>query len=415
MGGMDGSAYVTATYLVHDKGGDWHKKAMGMARGLTVGSWTDLPQAKQEAMRKHLGEVVSIEELGRDGHGMKRAKLTIAYPMINFTADLPALLTTVFGKVSMDGAIRLIDLALPDAFIRQFPGPQFGVQGVRQLLGVEGRPLLMSIFKACIGYDLDTLTEQFALQAAGGVDLVKDDEIFFQDAAAPFEKRIESCLRAAERAEKETGKKVLYAVNLTGPVTEIFDKARRAVNAGANALLLNVLPFGYDVLHRLAADPEIGVPLVAHPALSGALYASDRYGIAASLVLGQWMRLAGADLVLYPSPYGTVALKREESLSLVHQLRREQGGLAVPFPVPSAGIHPGLVPLLYRDLGVDHVVNAGGGIHGHPQGTAAGGRAFVAAIDATCRGVPLRAAAETSPELRAALDLWGYAEEEKRN
>jgi 2,3-diketo-5-methylthiopentyl-1-phosphate enolase len=406
----DTSQYVTATYLVHSKGGDLYKKAWGIAYGLTVGTWTELPETKKEAMKKHLGHVVSVEELGKDENGLIRALLTIAYPIINLTPDIPALLTTIFGKLSMDGMIRLVDVTFPEAFVKQFPGPKFGIDGVRKLLGVHNRPLLMSIFKSCIGYDLKTLAEQFYLQAAGGVDLVKDDEIFFDETYAPFEKRIEACLREAENAEQETGKKVLYAVNLTGPVTEIITKAKRAVRAGANALLINVLPFGYDVLHRLAADPEITVPLVAHPALAGAFYASDRYGISASVLLGKLMRLAGADFVLYPSPYGSVAMEREETLAIAAHLRSEREGLKTSFPVPSAGIHPGLVPLLYRDFGVDHVVNAGGGIHGHPQGATAGGRAFVAAINATCEGIPLKEAATESRELEAALELWGCPE-----
>ncbi|WP_018130250.1 2,3-diketo-5-methylthiopentyl-1-phosphate enolase [Effusibacillus pohliae] len=406
MGKPDLQDYIVATYLVHGRG-DFHKKAQSIAVGLTVGSWTDLPAEKQEQMKKHLGHVVSVEELGTDDQGSVKALLKIAYPVCNFTPDIPALLTCTFGKLSMDGAIKLVGLDLPLSFTGHFPGPKYGIEGVRQRLGVHGRPLLMSIFKSCIGYDTDTLAEHFYQQALGGVDLVKDDEIFFADTEAPFEKRIEACLRAAERAAAETGKKVLYAANLTGPVTEIADKAKRAVNAGANALLLNVLAYGYDVLHRLAADPEIRVPIMAHPALAGALYPSPQYGISAPLVLGKLMRLAGADLVLYPSPYGSVAMERAETLAIANELRREQAGWKRSFPVPSAGIHPGLVPRLYEDLGNDQVINAGGGIHGHPDGSAAGGRAFVAAIEAAVNGKSLTEAATSSPELAKALALWG--------
>ncbi|MFC4768150.1 2,3-diketo-5-methylthiopentyl-1-phosphate enolase [Effusibacillus consociatus] len=399
--------YIVATYLVHGRGGDFHKKAQGIAVGLTVGSWTDLPAERQERMKKHLGHVVSVQELGSDEQGTVKALLKIAYPTINFTPDLPAVLTSVFGKLSMDGAIKLIDLDFPAEFTKNFPGPKFGIEGVRNRLGVQNRPLLMSIFKSCIGYDTDTLAELFYQQALGGVDLVKDDEIFFDDTYAPFEKRIEACLKAADRASAETGKKVLYAANLTAPVTEIVDKAKRAVQAGANALLLNVLAYGYDVLHRLAADPEVNVPIMAHPALAGALYPSPQYGISAPVVLGKLMRLAGADLVLYPSPYGSVAMERAETLAIAEELRKPKEVLKPAFPVPSAGIHPGLVPQLYNDLGNDQVINAGGGIHGHPGGSAAGGRAFVAAIDAVIQGRTLEDAAKDSAELAKALELWG--------
>ncbi|TCS74777.1 2,3-diketo-5-methylthiopentyl-1-phosphate enolase [Effusibacillus lacus] len=406
MGDLNQQDYVVATYLVHGSG-DFHKKAQGIAVGLTVGSWTDLPAERQEQMKKHLGHVVAVEELGRDEERNGKALLKIAYPTLNFTPDIPALLTSVFGKLSMDGAIKLVDLDLPDSYTKRFPGPKFGIDGVRQSLGVYDRPLLMSIFKSCIGYDSETLAELFYQQALGGVDLVKDDEIFFDDTYAPFEKRIEACIKAAGRAETETGKKVLYAANLAGPVTEIVEKAKRAVRAGANALLLNVLAYGYDVLHRLAADPEINIPIMAHPALAGAIYPSPQYGISAPIILGKIMRVAGADLVLYPSAYGSVALEREETLAIAAELRKESGLLKRVFPVPSAGIHPGLVPRLYEDLGNDQVINAGGGIHGHPGGSAAGGRAFAAAIDAVVKGEGLQEAAAKSPELAKALELWG--------
>lgn len=407
MGDFNLRDYAVAAYLVHGRGADFHKKAQSIAVGMTVGSWTDLPAERQEQMKKHLGHVVSVEELGTDERGDGKALLRIAYPVRNFTPDIPALLTSVFGKLSMDGAIKLVGLELPEAFAQHFPGPKFGIEGVRERLGVYDRPLLMSIFKSCIGYDIRTLAELFFQQALGGVDLVKDDEIFFDETYAPFEKRIEACRKAAERAESETGKKVLYAVNLAAPVTEIANKAKRAVRAGANALLLNVLAYGYDVLHRLAADPDIRVPILAHPALAGAVYPSPQYGIGAPVLLGKLMRLAGADLVLYPSAYGPVAMERAETLAIAAELRGPAPGLKRAFPVPSAGIHPGLVPQLYADLGNDQVINAGGGIHGHPDGSAAGGRAFVAAIDAAVGGKSLEEAANESAELAKALRLWG--------
>ena len=48
----------------------------------------------------------------------------------------------------------------------------------------------MSIFKGVIGRDINYLAEQLRHQALGGVDLVKDDEILFDNPLTPFEKRI---------------------------------------------------------------------------------------------------------------------------------------------------------------------------------------------------------------------------------
>ncbi|MBO2943130.1 2,3-diketo-5-methylthiopentyl-1-phosphate enolase [Paenibacillus sp. F411] len=402
-------SYCIATYRIHDDHADFHKKAQSIAVGMTVGSWTELPQAKRDAMKKHLGEVYAVEvhESPDGSAGTRYADIRIAYPDINFSRDIPALLVTVFGKISMDGRIKLTHLDLSSDFLSSFPGPKFGIDGIRELLGVNDRPLLMSIFKSVIGLSAAELREQFMRQAQGGVDLVKDDEILFENDLTPITTRVRLCIESANIVEQETGRKLLYAANLTGRTFQLRDQALRAIDAGANALLFNVLSYGYDVLQELSADPEITVPIMAHPALAGAMYPSPHYGIAAPVLLGQLMRLAGADLVLFPSPYGSVTMPREENLSIRDELHTTALGVKRSMPVPSAGIHPGLVPKIIRDFGRDVVVNAGGGIHGHPLGTEAGGQAFVQAIDAAMHGVPLSEYAEAHPELKAALELWG--------
>jgi 2,3-diketo-5-methylthiopentyl-1-phosphate enolase len=456
---MLNGSYCVATYRCFDEKADFRKKAESIAVGLTVGSWTELPATKKKEMEKHLGQVLSVDvhEPENGDPAERYADIRIAYPDVNFSADIPALLVTVFGKLSMDGRIRLIDLHFSPSFISRFPGPKFGLKGVRDLLGVHDRPLLMSIFKSVIGHDLDELGAQFYGQAAGGVDLIKDDEILFENPLTPIEKRVETCMQAARRAQAETRQKLLYAVNVTGPASGLAAQAKKAIAAGANALLLNVLAYGFDTLRELAADPDIRVPIAAHPALAGAIYPSPHYGIAASVLLGKLMRLAGADLVLFPSPYGSVVMPKEENMAIRDALLTERaddyicrgqdsgveasgvglhrevaaGGIdaaearsaaghgagtpasadAVPLrasiPVPSAGIHPGLVPWIVRDFGVDVVVNAGGGIHGHPMGTAAGGRAFRQAIDAVMSGAGLTDYARNHPELAAAIERWG--------
>lgn len=417
-------SYCIATYRCYDEKTDFAKKAQGIAVGLTVGSWTELPAAKKEQMSKHLGKVVQVD-VHEGNPGGRYADIQIAYPDVNYSGDIPALLVTVFEKLSMDGKIKLIDLHFSETFMEGFDGPKFGIQGIRELLGVHDRPLLMSIFKSVIGYDLKELQTQFYEQAAGGVDLIKDDEILFENPLTPIEKRVAVCKEASERAKDTTGQHLLYAVNLTGPAFSLKDQAYKAIEAGAAAFLFNVLAYGFDVLHELSRDPNIPVPFMAHPSLSGALYPSQAYGIAAPVLLGKLMRLAGADLVLFPSPYGSVVMPKEENMAIKQALTTGQGkdyisgntgdqsseGAFLPLkpsiPVPSAGIYPGLVPLIMRDFGKEVVVNAGGGVHGHPMGAASGGRAFRQAIEAASRNIPLPDYAENHPELRAAIEAWG--------
>lgn len=396
---------VIATYLVHSIDDNFEKKAEGIALGLTVGSWTDLPQLEQQQLKKHKGRVVSVENVGSSGSRTKGI-IRIAYPAANYSPDLPAILTTAFGKLSLDGEIKLVDLEFSPELTAHFSGPKFGTEGIRQLTGVQGRPFVMSIFKGILGKDLDFLLTQLEHQARGGVDFVKDDEILFENELTPFEQRIVRGREVLEHVFSETGHRTRYAVNLTGRTFDLRDKARRATELGADMLLFNVYAYGLDTLQSLAEDPEISIPIMAHPAVSGAFTPSRKYGLSNQLALGKLLRLAGADFSLFPSPYGSVALEKGETLQIADALQAP-GLLKTTLPVPSAGIHPGMVPQLIEDFGVNSVINAGGGVHGHPAGSAAGGKAFRQAVDATLSRTTLSEAAQTNEELRQALELWG--------
>ncbi|OIO61158.1 MAG: hypothetical protein AUJ55_01110 [Proteobacteria bacterium CG1_02_64_396] len=369
------------------------KKGESVAVGMTVGSWTDLPAAEQEAMRPYKGSAVaSGMEAGGD------AWVEVAYPAGNFPARLPALLTCVFGKLSLDARVQLADVTLPPTFAAGFPGPQFGIRGVRERAGISGRPLLMSIFKSGLGMSLEDFAQAFAEQADGGVDLIKDDEIVFDTRA--FE-RIRAVAPIVE-ARARSGRPLIYAVNLGGPVEELTTRARCLVEAGAGALLLNVAAYGFDSLHSLAAA-KLGVPLLAHPAVAGAITGIDRH-----LILGKFMRWCGADLVLFPGAYGSLAIPQSDAEAIKAALVSASKLHRRSWPVPSAGIHPGMVARLQADFGNDYVVNAGGAIHGHPLGVQGGVVAFRQAIARVSGGMELAGADE--PELKAALEKWGIAE-----
>ena len=395
---------LIATYLINDEI-DPIKKAEEIALGLTVGSWTNLPSLEKEQLRKHKGRVVSAEasEAGA-------AIVSIAYPAANFSTDIPAVLTTAFGKLSLDGKIKLLDLNFSEGLKKYFPGPKYGVEGLRKKLNTFNRPLLMSIFKGVLGKDMDFLNRQLREQALGGIDIVKDDEILFENPLTPSQSRVKAGRRILDEVFSETGHRTLYAVNLTGRTFELKEKAKRLAEEGADMLLFNVFTYGLDVLQELREDKGINLPFMAHPSFSGAIASSSVYGVSHSLLLGKLLRYVGADLSLFPSPYGSVALGRESALGIAKELTKDDS-IKKAFPVPSAGIHPGLVPLLFSDFGMDSVINAGGGVHGHPGGAAAGGKAFRQAIEAILSGHSLIEAAESQLELQTALSLWGIPKE----
>ncbi|KIL72461.1 2,3-diketo-5-methylthiopentyl-1-phosphate enolase [Bacillus badius] len=390
---------VTATYLfpAHP---DQEKRAEQYALGLTVGSWTDIPHLERQQLQKNKGEVVSVEK------GEKKDTVKIHYPSANFSADLPAILTTVYGKLSFFEGHELIDLTFDEELLQQFPGPRFGVEGVREQLSLYDRPLLMAIFKGVIGRDLSFFSAQLEDLLAGGIDLIKDDEILFENELTPFEKRIIAAKDIIRRHYEHTGQKALYAVNVSGRSNELHAKAERAQELGANALLFNVHAYGLDTLQALRENDNIRLPIMAHSALSGVL-AGQPGGYSYSLLVGKLTRMTGGDFSLFPSPYGNVAIPSADALAIGRALT-EESYFQQAFSVPSAGIHPGMVPQLLKDFGSESlVINAGGGVFGHPDGPINGAQAFRAAIHAGVRNISLPEAAEMSEPLKRAIDQWG--------
>ncbi len=396
---------IQVTYKVQSpKLVDPEKKARDIALGQTTDTWTPTEMSGKKKLAKHTGVVLGIDEKTHIAGRPYEYHLTVGFPAANTEDDIPSLLTMIFGKISMDGMIRLESIQFPDRYL-EGKGPQYGIPGIRQRVGEPDKPLVMAIFKPCVGLTPKELGDKFFELAAGGAHLVKDDEILPDLPLCPVEERLEACLSAAERAKKETGNLTLYAVNLTGPVSKIVAKARALAKKGATCFLLNVLSYGYGVLEELR---DVGIPIMAHPALAGAFSGSQDTGIKYAVVLGSLMRVAGADIVLFPSSYGTVSLPFEETRSIKEALTWSMGGLPKCFPVPSAGIHPGLVPKILQDYGKEVIVNAGGGVHGHPKGARAGVKAFLQAIDWSLKRGNLGGVSQREfPELTEALRLWG--------
>ncbi|NES41447.1 RuBisCO large subunit C-terminal-like domain-containing protein [Moorena sp. SIO2C4] len=349
------------------RGVDVEKQAKVIAVGQTAGTWNARFAHLENVFRSHLGTVVQ-GVINPDGSGLA----TIRFPEANVENDIPTLLTMIFGKYSMAAPAKVMAVRLPEHYGRH---PKFGISGIRETLGVVDRPLIMAIFKPALGLSAEDHGAILQEVAGAGLDIIKDDEILGDLEIAPTLKRLEVCRKVLDEIKQQTGRTVLYAINVTGSADKLLDKAHTLVKEGANALLLNVLTYGFSVLEALAADPEINVPIFAHPALAGALCGAPNHGMAYSVVLGTLMAHCGADAVLYPAHYGSLPFDPEEEKRIRDSLRSRN-----VFPVPSAGIHAGIVPKVVGDYGQEVILNAGTGIMDHPNGPAAGVKAFFEAL-----------------------------------
>lgn len=372
---------------------DASRQAKVIAIGQTAGTWDERFSHREDNLRSHLAQVINVKT---DEQGYNIA--TVSFPEINVENDIASLLTMIFGKYSMAGVGKIVAVRLDNNYGQL---PKFGISGIRQQLQVFDRPLIMAIFKPALGLSAQDHATILQEVATAGLDIIKDDEIMGDLNTAPTLERLRACRPILDQIKQETGRTVLYAINVTGNAQTLLEKARILVKEGANALLLNVLTYGFSVLEALAADPELNVPIFAHPALAGALCASGDTGFSYSVILGTLMAHAGADAVLYPAHYGSLPFDPVEEKRICEQLRSRN-----VFPVPSAGIHPGIVPKALSDYGNDVILNAGTGIMEHPNGPGAGVNAFFQALDWYQQGLPFNVNKMPPGALKQAMEKW---------
>lgn len=356
---------INAIYTVKNDGRDIKKLASNIAVGQTIGIWGELSNNIRLQVSGYLAEVVSVEE------SAYTSTIKIAFPIQNFGNDLAALLCSLYGKISLAPKIRLEDIEFSQNYTQMFKGPRYGINGIREKLGIKERPLLMSIFKPCLGLSPAELGSMFSTQAEAGMDIVKDDEVLYDRDFSFTLRRLEACLKAKEKANPKT----IYAINLTGQANEILDRAVQLEKNGADCILFNYMCYGLPFLSALRQN--ISIPIMAHPAFSGAICLGTSSGVSEKLILGKLPRLAGADFMLFPSQYGSIAWDKNIVLSVHKELRSPFFDIKPSWSVPSAGIKANMVKQIMVDFGEDIVINAGTAVWEHPEGGLHGAKEFV--------------------------------------
>ncbi len=409
--------YIVATYQIICATKDVERYMMAIADEQTTGTWTKVKYETKEKKKQYGGKVLSIYEMPPIDlcHPTEEHiyVVQIGFPMNNFSGDISMLLSTVIGNIASSGKLKLIDLALPKEFVSKFKGPKFGIPGIRDLLDVHDRPLLNCMIKPCISWTPDEGAELFYEAAVGGVDIVKDDELLSADMPfCPMKERITKFMEKERQAYEETGEHTLYTVNITSDAANLKENAYRALEYGANALMINYYTVGFPAARMIAEDPNINVPVLAHVDFSGVLVAAPYTGVDAMTMIGRLSRLAGADMHIWGNPVGKFPSARLPLTRVVHAFTQDWYGLKPTLALPGGGTIPPAVPAIMKMMGQDICLAAGGGVHGHPMGSRAGAKGMRQAIDATLQGISLREYAETHEELMAALKVWGFGPEE---
>lgn len=372
--------------------------AGAVAAESSIGTWTELTTVRPY-VEKLAAQVFNIE-----GNMAK-----IAYPVDLFEpANMPNILSSIAGNVFGLRALknlRLLDVDFPHKLISSFKGPKFGVKGIRKLLRTHDRPLVGTIIKPKLGLKTHDHAEVAYQAWIGGCDIVKDDENLSSQNFNIFEDRLVKTLEKRDRAEKETGEKKVYMVNVTAETKEMLRRAELVIRQGGEYVMIDILTCGFAGLQTLR-ERKLDLVIHAHRAGHAAFTKNPKHGISMR-VISKLARIVGVDQLHVGTVVGKMFETKEEVMANLEALKMRMNDMKTVLPVASGGIHPRLVPKLIAFFGKDFVIQAGGGIHGHSDGTTAGANAMRQAVDATMKKIPLKKYARTHRELKTALEIWG--------
>ncbi len=339
----------------------------------------------------------------------QRAEFTLSFPLANIGTNLPTLVATVCGnlyELAEHSGCKLLDLELPAAFAQRYPGPQFGIAGTRRLAGVQQRPILGTIIKPSVGLTPTQTAELVRTLADAGIDFIKDDELLADPPHSPLAERVAAVMRVINDHADRTGKKVMYAVNITDELEAMFRHHDTVLAAGGTCLMVSLHSVGLPAVTELRRRSAL--PLHGHRNGWG-LYCRHPYlGVEYPAWQKLW-RLAGID---HLHVNGLQNKFWEPDDSVIRSIRACLTPLFRPddtaLPVVSSGQWGGQAPGTYRQAGTtDLMYVAGGGIMAHPLGPAAGLRALQQAWEAAVAGISLSDYATTHPELAATLAKFG--------
>lgn len=392
------------------KGITMQKAVANVALESSIGTWTKL-QTEKDYMKGLAAKVFSI----------KGKMVKIAYPSELFEGNnTPNILSSIAGNIfgmKIVKNLRLEDVQFPKKLLKTFKGPQFGVDGLRKMMKVKDRPLVGTIVKPKLG--LKTADHAACAYQAwvGGCDFVKDDENLSSQKFNKFEQRLAKTLEMSDKAESITGEKKAYLCNVTAESQEMLRRAELIEKQGGKYMMIDIVTAGFAAVQTLR-EANLKLAIHGHRAMHAAFTRDKKHGMS-MMCLADFARISGIDTL----HIGTGIGKLEGGIKEIHEIEEEiekktvketkrrlsqnWNNIKSTMGVSSGGLHPGHVPFLIKHLGKDIVIQMGGGIHGHPDGTLRGSIAARQAVDATLKGITLQKYSKGHKELERAIELWG--------
>lgn len=386
-----------------------------IAKESSIGTWTEISTLSYEIAEKLKPSAYYIDE---KQHIVKIAYTQDLFEANNMSQILSAIAGNIYGMKALKN-LRLIDIRFPKDIVNSYPGPKFGIEGIRKLIRIKKRPLLGTIVKPKVGLNEIEHAKVCGDAWKGGLDIVKDDENLTSMKFNKFEKRIEETFKTRDKVENETGEKKIYMPNITAPVSIMKKRADFVIDHGGEYIMLDIFTVGFSALQEMREFfDDKNIVIHAHRAMHAAFTRNKKHGMT-MLSLAKIMRLIGMDQLHTGTIVGKMEGGRREVIETnksiteknikgnnITLLDQEWGNIKPILPVASGGLSPVHIPDLIQMLGTNMVFQFGGGCHGHPDGTMAGATAIRQAVDAVLNNSPLEEYASTHSQLQKALDKW---------
>jgi ribulose-bisphosphate carboxylase large chain len=392
------------------------------------GTFVKVPGETEELRERHAARVESITPVdssstpslpgsgkpkGNDGPPVyQSAEIVVSWPLENLGTSLPNLLATIAGnlfELKQFSGLKLLNLQLPEEFRSAYPGPQFGIAGTRALSGVESLPLIGTIIKPSVGLTAEQTAGLVRQLAEGGIDFIKDDELQCDGPHCPFKDRVSAVMKIINDHADRTGKKVMFAFNVTGEIDEMRERHDHVLANGGTCVMVSVNGVGLAGVSSLRRHSQL--PIHAHRNGWGIFDRSPAIGMS-YLAYQKFWRVAGVDHMhvnglrnkFCESDESVIASARE----CLTPMFSEPGHGYEIMPVFSSGQSAKQAEDTWCQLGSKDLIFAcGGGIMAHPGGIGAGIRSVRSAWEAAIKGIPLQKAAASGEELRQALEMFG--------
>ena len=258
------SMRIEAVYHL-DTADDPEKTAALIAGEQSSGTFVAIP-GEDEALKARAAaryEITAIDQASNPD--TKRYELKLSWPLENLGPSLPNLMATIAGnlyELKPVRSLRLIDMTLPPAFAQAYPGPAFGIAGTRTLSGVPQGPLVGTIIKPSVGLSPRDTANIVAQLCEAGVDFIKDDELQADGPACPFDERVALSMDVINRHAERSGKKVMYAFNLTGELDEMKRRHDLVQQLGGTAVMLSLNSVGMAGFNAFRRHAQL--PIHAH-------------------------------------------------------------------------------------------------------------------------------------------------------